>query len=323
MSNTIKPLVSIHCLVYNHGPYIRQCLDGFLMQKTNFVFEAIVHDDCSNDNSTEIIREYVEKYPNIIKSIFETENQYSKIGFAGIFKIMNEYTRGKYVAFCEGDDYWIDPNKLQKQIDYMELHAECMLCGSNGLILTENGVRRPEYFNMDFQSRIINLDEIIGHWHFPSCSLMYRKNMDDNYPRWSENIYSGDQTRILLAGIMGTIYSIGEVTCVYRKMPNNPYSLTNFTSKNHLFELNEHIKLYTYFREEAPQKYYDTITKHIEKLLKEKRYILLSKKFLLFPYFFMPLYSYRRLVFRIFPSIVKRWIHRIFKIDILKQNQFN
>ena len=78
MGKKESPLVSIRCLVYNHGPYLRQCLDGFVMQKTNFAFEAIVHDDASTDNSAEIIREYAEKYPDIIKPIYETENQYSK-----------------------------------------------------------------------------------------------------------------------------------------------------------------------------------------------------------------------------------------------------
>lgn len=117
------PLVTIRCLVYNHEPYLRQCLDGFVMQKTNFPFEAIVHDDASTDRSAEIIREYAEKYPDIIKPIFETENQYSKRN-GSIRRIMNEHTRGKYVALCEGDDYWIDPYKLQKQVDFLETHPD-------------------------------------------------------------------------------------------------------------------------------------------------------------------------------------------------------
>lgn len=121
------PLVTIRCLVYNHEPYLRQCLDGFVMQKTNFPFEAIVHDDASTDRSAEIIREYAEKYPDIIKPIFEKENQYSKHD-GTIGKIMREHTKGKYVAMCEGDDYWIDPLKLQKQVDLMENNPLCGMC---------------------------------------------------------------------------------------------------------------------------------------------------------------------------------------------------
>lgn len=117
------PLVSIRCLVYNHEPYLRQCLDGFVMQKTTFPFEAIVHDDASTDGSAAIIREYAEKYPNIIKPIYETENQFSK---GTIGKIVREAMspNSKYIAICEGDDYWTDPHKLQIQVSFLESHPD-------------------------------------------------------------------------------------------------------------------------------------------------------------------------------------------------------
>lgn len=120
-------MVTIRCLVYNHEPYLRQCLDGFVMQQTNFRFEAIVHDDASTDGSAAIIREYAEKYPDIIKPIYETENQYSKRN-GSIRRILNEHTHGKYVAYCEGDDYWTDSLKLQKQVDFMESHPDFSIC---------------------------------------------------------------------------------------------------------------------------------------------------------------------------------------------------
>ena len=120
-------MVTIRCTVYNHEPYIRECLEGFVMQKTNFRFEAIVHDDASTDGSAAIIREYAEKYPDIIKPIYQTENQYSKRD-GSLRRIMNEHTHGKYVALCEGDDYWIDPLKLQKQVDFLEANDNISLC---------------------------------------------------------------------------------------------------------------------------------------------------------------------------------------------------
>ena len=130
-NNDTRPLmVSIWCITYNHEPYIRQCLEGFVMQKTNFRFEAIVHDDASTDGTAAIVREYAEKYPDIIKPIFEIENQYSK-GDGSLDRIMEEVCTGKYVAFCEGDDYWIDPLKLQKQVDYLESHPEYSMCFHN------------------------------------------------------------------------------------------------------------------------------------------------------------------------------------------------
>lgn len=116
-------MVSIRCLAYNHEKSIRETLESFVMQKTNFRFEAIVHDDASTDGTAGIIREYAEKYPDIIKPIYETENQYSKHD-GSLFSIMNKACTGKYIAYCEGDDYWIDPLKLQKQVDYLEAHPE-------------------------------------------------------------------------------------------------------------------------------------------------------------------------------------------------------
>ena len=97
------PFVTIQCAVYNHAPYLRQCLDGFIMQQTNFPFEAVVHDDASTDTSADIIREYADKYPDIIKPIYEKENQYSKHD-GSLQKIIDQATQGKYIAVCEGDE---------------------------------------------------------------------------------------------------------------------------------------------------------------------------------------------------------------------------
>ena len=121
-----SPLVTIRCTVYNHEPYLRQCLDGFVMQQTTFPFEAIVHDDASTDGSADIIREYAEKYPDIIKPIYETENQYSK-GKVPEIMIAATHPDSKYIATCEGDDYWTDPHKLQIQVDFLESHPDYYL----------------------------------------------------------------------------------------------------------------------------------------------------------------------------------------------------
>lgn len=126
-----KPLVSVFCLTYNHAPYIRQCLDGFLMQRTSFDYEVIINDDASTDGTTEIIKEYENKYPEIIIPIYHEENLYSK-GERGFW---NKYclprAQGKYIALCEGDDYWTDPYKLQKQVDFLEEHPEYVLIYTN------------------------------------------------------------------------------------------------------------------------------------------------------------------------------------------------
>ena len=126
-----NPLVSISCITYNHAPYIRQCLDGFLSQKTNFDFEIVIHDDASTDGTSEIILEYAKKHPLIFNPIIQKENQYSK-GKRGMFMNFTfPSCRGRYIAMCEGDDFWTDPLKLQKQFDFMEENEDV------GLVCTQ------------------------------------------------------------------------------------------------------------------------------------------------------------------------------------------
>lgn len=122
------PLVSICCVTYNHAQFIRKCLDGFLMQQTDFPVEILIHDDCSTDGTTEIIREYEAKYPELISPLYEEENQYQHGKAAEIDFYNYRRARGKYIAYCEGDDYWTDPLKLQKQVDFMEANPEYSVC---------------------------------------------------------------------------------------------------------------------------------------------------------------------------------------------------
>ena len=125
MGNDVE--VSIICNAFNHGKYIRDALNGFVMQKTDFKFEVLVHDDASKDNTADIIREFEAKYPDIIKPIYQTENQYSKnVWITDVYQLRR--SKGKYIAICEGDNYWTDPGKLQKQYDALEAHPEIDIC---------------------------------------------------------------------------------------------------------------------------------------------------------------------------------------------------
>mgnify|MGYP000882014727 CR=1 FL=1 len=121
------PLVSICSITYNHEPFIRECLEGFLMQKTTFPVEIIIHDDASTDKTAEIIKEYELKYPNLFKPIYQVENQFSKKQGSIYARFVYPKVIGKYIALCEGDDYWIDPLKLQKQVDFLEANPEYVL----------------------------------------------------------------------------------------------------------------------------------------------------------------------------------------------------
>lgn len=143
-------LLSVICDVYNHEQFLHQCFDGFVMQKTDFKFEVLVHDDASTDKSAEIIMDYVNKYPDIFKPIIQTENQFSKGD-----RIWTTYqfprAKGKYLAFCEGDDYWIDPLKLQKQVDFLENHKEVVVCSHTVLnYLQKNNKFVQNFYKLNF-----------------------------------------------------------------------------------------------------------------------------------------------------------------------------
>ncbi len=127
---TLQPKVVVKCLAYNQGRYIQDTLESFVNQKTDFNYVVIVHDDASTDNTKDIISRYAEKYPNLILPVFEEENQWSKHDDS-LFRIVNRAllaTGAPYVALCEGDDYWIDDNKLRKQVEFMDSHPKCMIC---------------------------------------------------------------------------------------------------------------------------------------------------------------------------------------------------
>ncbi len=134
----MEPMVSICCAVYNHASYIAQALDSFLSQERDFAIEILVHDDASTDGTQAILRDYAARYPDVVKPLFETENQYSK-GVAIDPTYNYSRAQGKYIALCEGDDFWCDPQKLQKQVAYMESHPDCTFLFTNGYIHDVDG----------------------------------------------------------------------------------------------------------------------------------------------------------------------------------------
>ena len=173
VDNSDTPLVSVRCITYNHEPYIAQALDGFLMQKTNFPFEVIVHDDASPDKTADIIREYEAKFPKIIKPIYETENQYSKHD-GSLGRIVNAALKGKYIAFCEGDDYWIDENKLQRQVEFLENNDSYSMSTENARIdYLKTG---EEILFSSFPECDITLENLFEKRRFATASVLCRYN---------------------------------------------------------------------------------------------------------------------------------------------------
>lgn len=211
-------MVSIQCLVYNHEPYLRQCLDGIVMQKTNFRFEAIVHDDCSTDGSRKIIEEYAAKYPDIIKPIYETENQYSKKD-GSLRRIIYDHIKGNYIAICEGDDYWIDSYKLQKQVDVLEENHEYSFCYTGFINVNENGheICRPNYEHLMEKSYSGDiLIDLLGGNFIMTCTTCFRRDVIMSELNASVPC-KYDYSLFLTASVLGKAYYISSKTAAYRK----------------------------------------------------------------------------------------------------------
>lgn len=212
-----KPLVSICSITYNHAPYIRQCLDGFLIQKTNFKYEIIIHDDASTDGTAEIIKEYVEKYPDLITPIFQTENQYSK-GVRGMFpKFCFPRAQGKYIALCEGDDYWTDPLKLQKQVDFLESHPDYVMCSHRfKQYMQKEGIYKDDWYGEVPNGITYELKSLIhGFWFHVPLTVMFRRDIlclaeYEKYP------YSKDATLFFHLLQKGRGFMIPEFMGMYR-----------------------------------------------------------------------------------------------------------
>lgn len=136
--------MTVCCTTYNHERYVSEAIESFLMQETDFPFEIIIHDDASTDGTAKIIREYEERYPRLIRTIIQSENQYSKAGLINPRFVFPE-AKGKYLALCEGDDYWTDPGKLQKQVTFLEENPDYAITYSDCQPFDENGVVDRDY----------------------------------------------------------------------------------------------------------------------------------------------------------------------------------
>lgn len=233
-------MVSVICMAYNHENYIRDALEGFVKQKTNFPFEVLVHDDASTDSTADIIREYQRKYPHIIKPIFQTENQYSK----GV-KTFNMYVRpritGRYVALCEGDDYWTDEFKLQKQFDILEAHPEVdgcthkveKRCATNGKVMG--------YIAPLSKTGVIPTEDVIrgGGEYLGTNSLMYRKEILEMNYKFRKALSLDYVTQISISLRGGVFYSsdcmsvyrVGAVGSWTNRMRKNPHMLNTVSEE--------------------------------------------------------------------------------------------
>lgn len=211
-----KPVVSICCITYNHEKYIRDAIEGFLMQKTNFSFEILIHDDASTDHTQEIVESYRGKFPNLIRCKYQTENQKSKGRV--IFPIILEMAQGKYVALCEGDDYWTDPYKLQKQVDFLEMHPEYSFCFHQVEMRDEFGKLLQKFIDAS-EMKVFELRDLLFTNFVATCSVLFRRENINVYelPReFFELKMGGDWAIHVLNARKGKFVYLPYCMAVYR-----------------------------------------------------------------------------------------------------------
>ena len=201
-------VVSVSMITYNQKDYIRQAIDGVLMQKTDFTIELILSDDCSTDSTSDICYEYYCKYPNIIRLVSPSEN----LGSIRNFLRNLEFCRGKYIALCEGDDYWTDPLKLQKQVDFLESHTDYSMC-LHSVWKLENG--NTTHF-VNIAKSEISVWDIINNWLVPTCSVLYRKISLDWVLCNKIGGFCGDFNIFINLSQHGRIHYISDMMGVYR-----------------------------------------------------------------------------------------------------------
>ena len=212
------PLVSIICVVYNQEAYVIDAIESLLAQQTNFRFEIVIQDDASTDNTPSIIESYVKKYPHIIKPIFHKENQFSQYR-KNILLTAIPYAQGEYIAICEGDDYWINSNKLSVQISQMQQHPQCDVSFHPVLRRYVNGKKRENVFSAHTShNQIFTTKQLIlgGGGFCPTASFVFKRSVFNAIPEWFLDAPIGDYFWQILASLKGGALYINQVMAVYR-----------------------------------------------------------------------------------------------------------
>ncbi len=260
--NDIK--VSICCITYNQEKYIRDAIESFLSQKTNFKYEIIIRDDASTDNTAKIVKEYEEKYPDIIHGIYEKVNGFKR-GVKRAINVTFEIAKGKYIAICEGDDYWTDENKLQIQYDYMEKHPDCSFCFHNAVIYDEEVKKNTVNFIPRYKKQlkylkkdnIYNVGELALLDQIPTASYFFYNS--NNWPNWFFNCIVGDLPLQLIRTNDGYAYYIDKVMSAYR-IGTNISMMDKFRRENSdvnkvINRINGYIYIYKNVNEMTDYKY--------------------------------------------------------------------
>lgn len=239
-------MISICMITYNHEKFIREAIESVLSQKTNFRFELVIADDCSKDNTRQICIEYQEKYPDKIKLLLPEKNLGMMANFVNTLQACNE----KYIALCEGDDYWTDVNKLQKQVDFLEQNKDFVICFHNVVEFFAKDSNKNFCYCLENQKDVSTLNDVLLRNFMPTCSVVFRNKLIESLPSWYYNLKMGDWALHLLNSEHGKIKYINEVMAVHRIHDGGVWS-----GKKHSENIKDIINTYDIFNMHLAKKY--------------------------------------------------------------------
>lgn len=248
------PIVSVFVMTYNHEHFIAQALEGILMQKTNFDVDIVVGEDCSTDNTRKIILDYDDKYPGKFKLLLHKNN----IGaMANQSAVLNDCT-GKYIAFCEGDDYWTDPLKLQKQVDLLETD-QSLSGSSHGCTMIYTSGRKEKQYIYKYLNRIEFSWFLKSSIFITTGSLIFRTNVIEKMPPFSNELFAGDTLLKYLMLSSGDIGYIPEDMSIYRKGSIGSWSNRKITPKIINKEFSDNLRTLYYIDEITEYAYHNVV----------------------------------------------------------------
>jgi glycosyltransferase involved in cell wall biosynthesis len=265
----LRPLVSVCCITYNHEKFLAQALDSVLMQQTDFAVEIVIGEDCSPDTTRQIALDYQTRYPGQVRVLLPEHN-------LGIMRnLMTTMTActGEFIAFMEGDDYWTDPHKLQRQIEIMRAQPECTLCVHDAEAFWDDNSAPPFLFSTKYpqllparEGRITQADLVKYAWGIPSASMLFRRASILPLPEWFLGVFSGDYTLQLLSTQRGYIYYLPQVMSRYRLHAGGVMQTSNNTLAQNQKRIFEHEQ----YKKALPQEFRARFDEYLEHLYFER-----------------------------------------------------
>lgn len=257
--------VSVAMITYNHERFIAQAIESVLMQETDFGVELVIGEDCSTDGTRSIVRDYGERYPERIRPLLPEQNLGMMRNFVSVMKACS----GQYVALLEGDDYWTDPAKLQKQVDFLDGHPDCAISFHNVTVVHEDVSRPPLLYCPPDQKVISTLEDVLRSDFLPTVSVMFRRGLFGEFPAWYYTMGVGDWPHHILNAQHGNIGYLDDVMAVYRQHGDGVY-----TSRSYDRRFEDIVRVYDafslYFEHRYDRIIADAKRRHMAELVVEK-----------------------------------------------------